>query len=147
MCDTAEFQPIFSTVSIWRVSAIRLYDFLTKFTERTKMIDLTNTADNVCDIWEDVTSNQTSRTGHSAARVASSLANGVDPEVLALQVTKNSKKNDPDNADVFSANDILAVDKWHKANKKRSAYPKRQAGALIRGQRIDDGNNLNPSIA
>ena len=53
--------------------------------------DLEKTVDGIVDVWEGLTSNQTSRTGHAAARVASSLDNDVDPEVIALQMTKNSQ--------------------------------------------------------
>ena len=40
-------------------------------------------ADSAVDSWEEVTSNQTDRTGHAAARLASALANNVDADVLA----------------------------------------------------------------
>lgn len=42
-------------------------------------IYLNNIVDGAADAWEELTSTQTSRTGHAAARVASALANGVDP--------------------------------------------------------------------
>jgi peptidoglycan hydrolase-like protein with peptidoglycan-binding domain len=109
-------------------------------------INLPKVVDAAYDTWEDVTSDQTSRTGHSAARVASSLANGVDPEVVALQATLNSKKNNPDASLTFSSNEMIAVAKWHTANQTRSAFTKRQAGAVIREQRAADGDYLSPSV-
>ena len=66
-------------------------------------IDLNKIVDGAADAWEELTSTQTSRTGHAAARVASALANDVDPEVLALQMTKNSQKNNPDSPVTFTA--------------------------------------------
>ena len=99
------------------------------------------------DAWEELTSNQTSRTGASAGRVASALANDVDAEVLALQVSKNSRKNNPDAPIIFTSADMVSVALWYSANKTRSALPKQQAGGLIRGQQIDDGKAPSPSLA
>jgi hypothetical protein len=110
-------------------------------------IDVPKIVDAAYDLWEETTSNQTSRTGHSAARVASCLANGVDPEVVALQATLNSKKNNPNGSLTFSANEIIAIEKWYMANETRSAITKQQAGAIIRTQRAADDKGLSPSVA
>ena len=108
--------------------------------------DLEKTVDGIVDVWEGLTSNQTSRTGHAAARVASSLANDVDPEVIALQMTKNSQKNNPDNPITFTAKDMPVIAKLHAANKTRSAFPKQQAGALLREQGLaNNESNLSPA--
>lgn len=48
--------------------------------------------DRGADIFEALTSHHTGRTGLSAARVASSLANNVDSDVVALQATKIARK-------------------------------------------------------
>jgi len=103
------------------------------------MLDkLNKVADGLTDTWEDLTSDQTSRTGHSAARIASALANGVDPEVIALQMTKNSQKNNPDNPVQFTGSEMPVIAKLHQANQTRSAFPKQQAGALVREQKAAD---------
>lgn len=99
---------------------------------------LNKVVDGLTDTWEDLTSDQTSRTGHSAARIASALANGVDPEVIALQMTKNSQKNNPDNPVQFTGSEIPVIAKLHQANQTRSAFPKQQAGALVREQKAAD---------
>ena len=78
------------------------------------------------------------RPGHAAARVASALANDVDPEVLALQMTKNSQKNNPDSPVTFTAAEMPTIAKLHAANKSRSALTKQQTGALIREQGLAD---------
>lgn len=101
-------------------------------------IDLNNIVDSAADAWEELTSTQTSRTGHAAARVASALANGVDPEVIALQMSKNSQKNNPDSPVTFAAAEMFTIAKFRAANKSRSALTKQQAGALIREQGIAD---------
>ena len=100
--------------------------------------------DHSVDFLEGLTSNQTSRTGHSAARVASSLANNVDPDVIALQATKNSQKNNPANPQEFTGADMISVGKWYEANFSRTAYSKQQAGELNRAQREADG--LDPQL-
>ena len=101
-------------------------------------IDLNKIVDGAADAWEELTSTQTSRTGHAAARVASSLANGVDPEVIALQMTKNSQKTNPDSPVTFTAAEMPTIAKLHAANKSRSALTKQQTGALIREQGLAD---------
>lgn len=100
--------------------------------------------DRLVDAWEDLTSTQASRTGNTAARVASALASGVDHEVLALQMTKNSEKNNPDSPVTFTAADIPAIAKLYSANKSRCALTKAQKGALIRGHKrdADDGDGF-----
>ena len=98
-------------------------------------LDIDKVTNRVGDAWEGLTTTQTSRTGHAAARVASALANNVAPEVVALQMTMNSQKNTPV---TFTADDILAIAKFHAANKTRSALTKSQTGTLIRQQRCAD---------
>ncbi|RFP15127.1 hypothetical protein D0T25_18490 [Duganella sp. BJB488] len=98
-------------------------------------------ADGAVDGWEELTSNQTDRTGHAAARIASALANGVDPDVLALQATKNSRKNNPDAPQVFFGSDMLTIASFYSANRTRSAMPKKQIGPLIRQQKAADADS------
>jgi hypothetical protein len=96
-------------------------------------------ADSAIDVWENLTANQTDRAGHAAARLASTLANNVDAEVLALQLTKNSRKNNPEAPEIFTEQEVIAVGKFYMANRTRSVLPKAQAGALIREQKAADG--------
>ncbi|WP_233868696.1 hypothetical protein [Paraburkholderia adhaesiva] len=102
------------------------------------MKKLQQMADRTVDLFERVASDQASRTRDSAARVASSLANNVDPEVIALQLTLNSRKNNPDDPITFTAAKVLVIDEFFKANRTRTAYTKEQSGALIREQRAAD---------
>jgi hypothetical protein len=107
-----------------------------------KFIDgVSQIADGAVDGWEELTSNQTDRTGHAAARIASALANEVDPEVLALQATKNSRKNNPDAPEEFTGPDILTIARFHSANRTKSVMPKKQIGSLIREQKAADGES------
>jgi hypothetical protein len=52
------------------------------------MTDLRKATDRAVDLFEGLTSTQTTRTGYSAARVASALAKNVDADVVALQLTQ-----------------------------------------------------------
>lgn len=97
-------------------------------------ITLPRLADKTVDVWENATSDQADRTGNSAARVASALVNNVDPRVVALQVTINEEKNNPKNPQKFTAAEIVTVARFYKANKRRPAFSKEQAGSLIREQ-------------
>ncbi len=102
----------------------------------------------ICDAFQCLTSTQTSRTGHTAARVTSALRNGVDPEVLALQITKNAQKNNPNSALTFTAAEMPTIAKLHAANKRRPALTKQQTGALIRGHKHDgDGSESLVALA
>lgn len=101
-------------------------------------IDLNHIVDGAADAWEELTSTQTSRTGHVAARVASLVANNVDHEVMALQITKNCQKNNPDTPITFTADEMPTIAKLYAVNKTRSALTKQQTGALIREQSIAD---------
>ena len=95
------------------------------------------------DLFESVTHFHDQRTGASSHRVARSLANNVHPEVVALQATLNSKKNNPDNPLTFTSEHIVGVAMWHEANRTRSAYTKEQAGEIDRNQKdADEEANL-----
>ena len=104
--------------------------------------DLHKITDHAVDAWRDLTSTQTSRTGHVAARVVAARDNNVDDKVLALQLSLNSLKNNPENPVTFTAREMATIAKLFKANKTRSAFTKQQAGALIRGQRDDDAEGV-----
>ncbi len=95
-------------------------------------------ADKAVDAFEAVTHDQERRTGVVAARVARNLAQGVDPEVLALQMTKNEQRNNPSDPVVFEASDMPVIAKLHRANKRRSALTKAQSNQLGRNQQASD---------
>ena len=102
------------------------------------MAKMQKMADKAIDLFERVVSDQTSRTGDAAARITSALANGVDAEVIALQMSKNSKKNNPDNPVTFTEEKVFAIRDLFDANQTRSAYTKEQSGEMIRMQRAAD---------
>lgn len=106
----------------------------------------TAVAAKICDAFEGLTSTQTSRTGHTAARITSALDNGVDPEVLALQITKNSLKNNPTSPVTFTATEMHTIAKLHAANKSRPALTRHQTGALIRVHK-NDGDDSESLVA
>lgn len=101
--------------------------------------EIAHFGDALIDSAVELTSTQTTRTGFSASRAAASLANGVAPEVVALQATLNSKKNNPETPTTFTAADVISVVKWHAANKTRTVLSKQQAGDIIRTQQASDG--------
>ncbi|ELW8194780.1 MULTISPECIES: hypothetical protein [Enterobacteriaceae] len=101
--------------------------------------------DAALDTWDQVTSDQTSRTGHSAKRVASQLANNVDPEVVALQITKNSLKNNPDDPQTFTGEEVVTVAKFYAANRSRPVLTRKQSNALIAAQKEADAGS-SPSV-
>lgn len=96
------------------------------------------------DAWEECTNTQTSRTGQTASRIASALAHGVDREVIALQMTKNSQRNNPDSSFVFTPDDIISIVKFHAANQSSPVLTKQQTKALIREQSLanSEGDDL-----
>ena len=96
------------------------------------------TAEQFSDLWEEKTSNQTSRTGTVASRIVSSLAHEVDPDVIALQMTKNSAKANPKESSTFTGEDVIAYAKLYYANRTRSILPRHQTGALIREQKASN---------
>lgn len=104
---------------------------------------IAQSTDELRDLWEEKTSNQTSRTGTVTSRIASLLANEVAPEVIALQMTMNSEKANPKEPSTFTGDDVIAYAKLHHANRTRSILPQHQTGALIRAQR-DSNTDLVP---
>lgn len=112
---------------------------------------LQKAADKTQDTWEQLTSDQTSRSGHTVQRVSAALKNGVDADVIALQLTKNSEKNNPDNPVKFSGDDVKVIDKVYEANVSRVALTKQQTSELINLQEgvseAPRGNGSDPEVA
>jgi hypothetical protein len=92
-------------------------------------------ADKAVDAFEVVTHDQEERTGVVAARISQSLAEGVDPDVLALQMTKNDLRNNPSDPVTFVGSDMPVIAKFHRANKRRA-----QNTQLIKNQRAADAD-------
>lgn len=82
------------------------------------------------DSWSKVAHDQADRTGLSALRVATSLKKGVHEDVVALQLNKNQKQNNPFAPITFTGDDVLAVKKFYEANKRRIAYTGPQAAEI-----------------
>jgi len=101
--------------------------------------------DKTQDTLEPLVSTQTSRTGHTGSRINSALNNGVDPAVIALQMTKNSEKNNPNNPVIFTEQDVISVNKMFEANKSKVAITKTQTTALIKEQKASDKEVLVPA--
>lgn len=79
-----------------------------------------------------------SRSGACIERVSKMLENGVDPEVIALQMTKNSP-NDKE----YTVEDIMAYDKLSKDSETKVVITAKQTRALIREQKAQRQNDTN----
>lgn len=100
------------------------------------------------DAWSKLVHDQADRTGLSAARVANSLDNGVHPDVVALQVTKNQETNNPADPLAFTGEEMKTVAKFHKANKRRVAYTGVQAAEIDSNQAaLDEAGSTEPDGA
>jgi 3'-phosphoadenosine 5'-phosphosulfate sulfotransferase len=99
-------------------------------------------ADKAVDAYEALTHDQARRTGVVAARVDASLKKKVDPEVLALQMTKNEARNNRIDPVVFTAEDMPAIAKLHRANKRRPALTKAQTSELMRNQEAAEAGDM-----
>lgn len=77
----------------------------------------------------DPTTNATSRAGHTVERVGKMDEGNVDHEVIALQLTKNSKHDNQ-----YSADEIPTLVKVYQDNLSTVGITAAQARALIRDQ-------------
>ena len=82
----------------------------------------------------------TSRVGIAIERIVEMDKNGVDHDVVALQMTKNSDMK-------FTANDIKAYCKMHKASTTKAPITKKQTEALINDQKLNGANRARMKIA
>ncbi|VVN44839.1 hypothetical protein [Pseudomonas fluorescens] len=111
-----------------------------------KKIDLAKGA--AGDAWSKLVHDQADRTGLSAARVANSLDNGVHPDVVALQVTKNQEVNNPADPLVFKGEEMEVVAKFYQANQRRVAYTGVQAAVIDSNQAaLDESGSSEPNGA
>ncbi|WP_122378058.1 hypothetical protein [Pseudomonas cannabina] len=90
------------------------------------------------DAFESLTHSQTDRTGIACARIARSLKRGVAPKALAEQLTANDLKNNPDNPETVTEQDILSAAKMHLLNRRRQTYPLTVAAELEHVARQDE---------
>lgn len=91
----------------------------------------------------DKASNPTSRAGHTVERAAKLTREGVDPEVTALQMTKNSANNQ-----TYTANDVNAFAKLYTDTETKVGITAKQTRALIKDQKKNcpeaGGNTSSP---
>lgn len=71
-----------------------------------------------------------SRAGSTVERAGKLLEEGVDPEVIALQMTKNSATRTP-----YTVAEVMAYGHLYQDAKSRVPLPAAQARALIKDQR------------
>uniref|UniRef100_UPI003D1E3D2E hypothetical protein n=1 Tax=Aeromonas veronii TaxID=654 RepID=UPI003D1E3D2E len=83
---------------------------------------------------------QNGRTGRAAHRVVRMVENKVDKDVIALQLTKNSEKNNPKDPETFTGQDIDSIVKFHKANQSSVAIDLDQTASLIKQQKALDAD-------
>ena len=82
----------------------------------------------------------TSRVGIAIERIVEMDKNDVDHDVIALQMTKNSDMK-------FTANDIKAYCKMHKATTTKAPITKKQTKVLIKDQKQNGEKRANLKIA
>ncbi|MGG7605037.1 hypothetical protein [Massilia sp. BKSP1R2A-1] len=86
--------------------------------------------DGSVDLIEKVSS-PASRAGAAVERVGRMLEEGVDPEVIALQMTKNSPNRKP-----YTTAKVLAYGDLYEDSKTKSPVTAKQTRALIKDQRV-----------
>ena len=92
----------------------------------------------VLELLGQLTSTQSSRSGTFVERVAIALKAGVAPEVLALQINLNNRKNNPKNPTEFTGDHMRVISEVYDANKRTCALSKKQLAAMIREQKEAD---------
>ena len=92
----------------------------------------------VLELLGQLTSTQSSRAGIFAERVVKAVRAGVAPEVIALQINLNNRKNNPKNPIEFTGDDVKVISKLYDANKRTYALSKKQLAAMIREQKEAD---------
>lgn len=96
----------------------------------TKFNDVANGAiDTTADLLEKVSS-PASRSGSVVERAAKMTKEGVDKDVIALQMTKNSP-----NGQTYTAEDVDAYAKLHKDSTTKVVITAKQTRALIKDQK------------
>ena len=97
----------------------------------SKLENITHVAiDTANDLIEKVSS-PASRSGSVVERVGKMRETGVDPEVIALQMTKNSPT-----AQTYTTNDVETCSKLYQDSKAKVVITSKQTRALIKDQHI-----------
>ena len=98
--------------------------------------------DGTVDKLTEFTSSKISRTGNTVSRISYLIDNKVDPRVIALQLSINSERNNPDSPIQFTADEMVAIKKIFDANTTRTALSKKQTRALAEAQLAETGGDL-----
>lgn len=100
-----------------------------RFQNMSKIEDFTNgVIDNTSELIEKVSS-PASRSGSVVERVGTMCEEGVDLDVIALQMTKNSP-----NAKTYTIDDVKTCSKIYQDSKTKVVMTSKQARALIKDQ-------------
>ncbi|WP_042339035.1 hypothetical protein [Paraburkholderia ferrariae] len=97
--------------------------------------------DGAVDLIEKVSS-PASRAGSAVERAGRMLEEDVDPEVIALQMTKNSP-----NGKRYTAAKVLAYGDLYEDSKTKAPLTAKQTRAIIKDQRAQRGDDSEPVLA
>ena len=97
--------------------------------------------DGAVDLIEKVSS-PASRAGSAVERAGRMLEENVDPEVIALQMTKNSP-----NGKRYTAAKVLAYGDLYEDSKTKAPITAKQTRAIIKDQRAQRGDDSEPVLA
>lgn len=97
--------------------------------------------DGAVDLIEKVSS-PASRAGSAVERAGRMLEENVDPEVIALQMTKNSP-----NGKRYTAAKVLAYGDLYEDSKTKAPLTAKQTRAIIKDQRAQRGDDSEPVLA
>lgn len=97
--------------------------------------------DGAVDLIEKVSS-PASRAGSAVERAGRMLEENVDPEVIALQMTKNSP-----NGKRYTAAKVLAYGDLYEDSKTKAPLTAKQTRAIIKDQRTQRGDDSEPELA
>lgn len=107
-----------------------------------KPTNITGTvADGAADLIEKVSS-PASRAGSAVERAGRMLEENVDPEVIALQMTKNSP-----NGKRYTAAKVLAYGDLYEDSKTKAPLTAKQTRAIIKDQRAQQETDSEPVLA
>lgn len=100
-----------------------------------------NVADGAADLIEKVSS-PASRAGSAVERAGRMLEENVDPEVIALQMTKNSP-----NGKRYTVAKVLAYGDLYEDSKTKAPLTAKQTRAIIKDQRAQQEADSAPMLA
>lgn len=106
------------------------------------MTDFIEKVTGMSNIVEDCFYNTTVRAGILLKRIDDALKGGVHENVLAYQMTINSKEKNPKNPQVFTGENMIIFQKLYNACKSGTLLTKKQKKALIKEQQASDEEDL-----